>query len=542
MNYSVRIRKNWPLFGAVGILWITAAILLAASLVLNDGHFIYALDDTYIHMAIAKNVAQRGVWGITAYEFTSSSSSLLWTLLLSATNVLFGVTDAGPFLWNLIFATLLVLASYLFLKKYSLKPLANFIVLIAIIFFAPLPLLLFYGLEHIMHALYTIAFVFVAVDILSGKKLAVRDYGLAVLLGLLLTMSRYEGLFLIFAVCILLLLKKRLFFSLLLGGVSAAPLAAYGLISTAHGWYFLPNSVLLKGNIPDLSIAGLLSFIYQFLTRIVENPHFLILLGAASLLLAFRLERQKTFWERISLTLAIFLVTSLLHLMFSTSGLFSRYDAYLVVFGVISISIGLNEFKPRESWNGWNNHSTAGRAAIVLSIAILISPLLGRAFVSLKKPVRATANIYDQQYQMGSFLRQFYQGKGVAANDIGVINYLADIRCLDLYGLASLDVAKSKMTREYSTRRIQDIARQNHIAIAIVYDSWFQGRTGLPKQWSKVGEWILTNNIICGGDTVSFYAVDSLQKSELIENLRAYSPFLPKDNIQYDIAAQRKLP
>jgi hypothetical protein len=41
---------------------VTVAILIA-SYHLSSGHFIYALDDTYINMAMAKNFALHGVWG-----------------------------------------------------------------------------------------------------------------------------------------------------------------------------------------------------------------------------------------------------------------------------------------------------------------------------------------------------------------------------------------------------------------------------------------------------------------------------------------------
>jgi hypothetical protein len=43
---------------------------------MNGGSFTYALDDAYIHLAMAKNFPL-GVWGTTRYEFSSSSSSLL---------------------------------------------------------------------------------------------------------------------------------------------------------------------------------------------------------------------------------------------------------------------------------------------------------------------------------------------------------------------------------------------------------------------------------------------------------------------------------
>jgi len=60
-------------------------------------------------------------------------------------------------------------------------------------------------------------------------------------------MTRFEGLFLV-ATCTLLLLMRRSF--LLAASILAAaalPVTVYGLLALAHGWFFLPNSVMLKG-------------------------------------------------------------------------------------------------------------------------------------------------------------------------------------------------------------------------------------------------------------------------------------------------------
>jgi hypothetical protein len=47
----------------------------------TNGTFVYPLDDTYIGMAIARNLAMHGVLGITSREFSSSGSSpLFWAL------------------------------------------------------------------------------------------------------------------------------------------------------------------------------------------------------------------------------------------------------------------------------------------------------------------------------------------------------------------------------------------------------------------------------------------------------------------------------
>src|SRR5579863_5573742 len=83
-------RAHWPLILALIALWVTVGRLYVLCVRADNGHFVYVVDDPYIHMAIAKNLAAHGVWGVTPYQFSSSSSSIIWPLLLSSIYRLFG--------------------------------------------------------------------------------------------------------------------------------------------------------------------------------------------------------------------------------------------------------------------------------------------------------------------------------------------------------------------------------------------------------------------------------------------------------------------
>ena len=87
-------------------------ILLGQSLARTGGEFVYAQDDPYIHLAMARTLAEHGVWGVRPTEFASASSSPLWTLVLAALWKLGAQQVWVPFALNLIFGCiLLVLAS-----------------------------------------------------------------------------------------------------------------------------------------------------------------------------------------------------------------------------------------------------------------------------------------------------------------------------------------------------------------------------------------------------------------------------------------------
>jgi len=49
------ISKHWPMIVAIVILELIVAGLAILSINQNEGHLVYPIDDTYIHMAIAKN-------------------------------------------------------------------------------------------------------------------------------------------------------------------------------------------------------------------------------------------------------------------------------------------------------------------------------------------------------------------------------------------------------------------------------------------------------------------------------------------------------
>jgi len=166
---------------------------------------------------------------------------------------------------------------------------------------------------------------------------------------------------------------------------------------------------------------------------------------------------------------------------------------------------------------------------MLLFISVIVFPLAGRGFQCLVRTPQATTNIYEQQYQMGLFLSKFYEGEGVAANDIGAINYVADIKLLDLAGLGSLEVAEAIRGRCYDTRQIYELSETKRVKIAIVYEHRFEEYGGMPSQWIKIGEWKISDNVVCGSDTVSFYAVDPKAEDKLIENLRSFSHQLPVD-------------
>ena len=122
--------------------------LTGRAIINATGHIAYGLDDPYIHMAIAKNVALHGVWGVAPDTFAAASSSPIWTAMVAAVFLATGIHDAVPLLLNLFIALTGIVLLGAALTKERLSPLEAAAVVIGVIFFAPLVPMVWIGMEH----------------------------------------------------------------------------------------------------------------------------------------------------------------------------------------------------------------------------------------------------------------------------------------------------------------------------------------------------------------------------------------------------------
>jgi 4-amino-4-deoxy-L-arabinose transferase-like glycosyltransferase len=514
--------SSYPLWSSLVLYWLITLALLGTAITRARGHFGYPLDDTYIHMAIAKHLVNNGHWGLSAGAFSSSTSSPLWTLLIALDYRLLGVNDWAPLMLNLVCGSLVVFVCYSFLKT-KMRPLTLLLVLLLVVLFVPLPVLTLSGMEHTLHGLLTLCLVYSATALLSVKEPSRGQIVLVLALSALVPITRYEGLFLILTIALLLMSSRRFSLAMLVGAAGILPVLAYGLLSLSKGWYLLPNSVLLKGNVPAASIKGAVDFLSHLPDNLGSVPHLLMILVACLFVHLWRTQDERSRRRSRSLILA-FLITALLHMQFAATGWFYRYEAYLVLLGMVilgeELGLAMAHLEGR-----------AGGVALIdvvlgATLAILMAMPLGvRAGRALRDYPLAVGNIYEQQYQMGLFVKSHYDGKGVAANDVGAISYLSDASVLDLFGLGSMDVAEAKREGRFDERTVGEWVRSHNVEIVMIYTSWLEGN--IPGEWTEVGRWRIANNVACAADTVSFYAPTKSQQQDTIDNLRAFSALLP---------------
>ncbi len=485
--------------------------LLVKSLQMNDGKLIYALDDAYIHMAVAKNTVRYGVFGATRYSFSTPTSSPLWTLSIIGLFYLFGVRDFIPLILNYLLGLILLLYFFSRVSRYIN---ATYAFLYSLLFALLLPLfpLIFSGMEHLLHVL-LILMVFERFYIFLEEEKN-RDFRILLFLLFLATTVRLETIFLAGAIFFVLLIRRKFFKAFLPLIFSGLGIVVPGIFFLLNSWPLLPASVLAKGDSRlwiILKNSGLWDAFLFFINalRVKNFKYFevMMLLVALGILISFVKKRN------LFVLYSAYFLTFLAHSTFAQFGWFFRYEAYLVAMGLFLAVVVLPQLKLNLEKRFFPIFS------IVAIMFLLFIAFVERIASNYDVPL-ATHNIYTQQYQMAQFIKIFYQGQAIIANDIGAINYYADIKCIDSMGLSNLTV--QKMWRRLKNTLLDNLSKMYPVQIAVVYEAIFKDM--IPPYWKKAGEWEIRGNIVCGSDRVSFFTV---RDETLSEKLRIYSTFLP---------------
>ena len=508
----------------LAVLFVPVILIQGSVLQYTNGIFIYPFDDTFIHMEIAKHLAEQATWGINDGEFGSASSSLLYTLILTLARFI-STSITVPFIINCIAGFLLLLFAHKWLKRQQISFVAQAIILSAAILLTPLATLMISGMEHTLQTLLLFLFVFRFSDwlekYLQGPTKSISPSIL--LLAVALTLVRYESLFVIGMACLLLFLHKQFKAGLLLGFVALLPVLLFGMYSVSKGSFFMPNSVIVKADSPDQ--LGLSGYINSVLTdKLVNAKTGLPALATQRWLLVLPmlyLVFKKYMRPSYSFILLILTGVTLLHLALAATGWLYRYEAYLF-FSAIVVT-GLVLYKHGKDFLADKTFVT--RLITALLLLFVFVPAVLRGLAALNKTKQACINIYDQQYQMARFSKQYYHNAPLAINDIGAISYFTDAKIVDLWGLATIDVTKSRKEKYWTPHFLDSLSKANKAPVAMIYDVWFND--SLQNYWHKVASWQIQNNIICGDDEVSFYALDSAHIPVLKQQLMQFQPKLP---------------
>lgn len=469
-------------------------LILWALLSKTHGHFEYAVDDAYIHLAVAKNYVLHGVFGITRYGFTSSLSSILWPWLLIGAFKLFGVSSLVPLVLNVLLSLLLIVLSFALLP-----PKRALLLSLSLTFLGSTLGLTFVGLEHVLQILATLIIVVAAVSPPENTGRRVLVLGA---LSALATAIRYEGMAVVLVVALYRLLRRDLWGSVavVLGG--ALPVLLYGLWSRAHGWYFLPTSVLTKAY--RFNLHSPLGWVDLLGLKALRTS--LILPGIYSLWILLLIFLTTPLGRRgdrplLLMTLAVFTI----HLYFGNVHWFYRYEAYIVSLALFALVRSLDTAYLRALWRRLD---VIGKASFGAATFLFLFTVVARGYMAVGYVPSAASEVYRQDYQMALFVKEYYGDGPVVLNDVGNVAFYTDARIIDLWGLATLETARMLLEGRYTQERVDSFVRAKGGKMAVLYGDVFAERY-FPIPWEAVGLWYLLGprRFVVGNKAVYFYAV-----------------------------------
>ena len=477
-----------PLFDRFSIrvmtVWSAAAAAMVGAIVGScQGHFVFALDDPYIHLAVAHNILG-GVYGINASEVSSPSSSILWPWLLVVTEALrlgaFGplalalAASAGSLLVGLRLLRSANVVDVVAAPRWSAGAAIVFVFLVSAL---SLP---FTGLEHSAHIFCSLLTVEALALACAGR--AVSAVHLAALAAL--PLIRFEGLALFLAAIAALAWTGRRREAAMAATAGGLGLALYAAFAWRLGLPWLPSSVLAKSDVTISLGSGVGSFVTAMVEKLAFdlNHHraaaLLTLLGALGWIVWRPAGRQ-----RAPLHLAVAFALAA-HLAFGAYGWFSRYEVYAAAVGAFAVLIGLADIfaSPGRPLLAGSTAESALPSTPAFAASGLCLVLAGPyAQVTLVTPA-AAANIFGQQYQMRRLAQDLYPHP-VAVNDIGLVSWGNPNYVLDLWGLGSETARRLRKAGALTPDAMERLADRRGVEMVMIYDHLF---AGVPANWRPI--------------------------------------------------------
>lgn len=509
---------------------------------LSENNFLYIMDDPYIHLQIAKNFAETGVFGVESGKFSSASSSPLWTFLLSFLYSLGLKSELVPLFINLFMIQLIAFGVYKFTHEVFSDTRIVATVTVFILLSIPSVPLVFNGMEHILHiAVYSLCCFFLFKSLQNNKTSRTDKLLFLITIGISCSI-RYESLSLGVISSIIFALRKQFFTSFLTASAAFLPVIIWGLISISNGWFFFPASVSIKAvdYTPMLfknlnEVPHLLQILDRFISTIISNLMVTsevlvgIFLLRKHILNAFQRTFEGNFSNAKDFYLTIFIGIIFSHILAGKTGWFFRYEAYLITFFWLIAVLFHNEAfeSARQMWK------TSISNKIFLTVLLMIAAfnIIVRSILSNAFTPTAARNMYQQDWQMKNFISQELSGKTIAVNDIGMVNYFTNAKFIDLWGLANYEIAQSRIQKKYNTGFIDNITNREQAEMAFVYDSWFLKYGGLPPKWIKLCDWKIQMNVVAGDSVLNIYSIKTELAGQQKNKLLKFMQSMP-DSIQ----------
>lgn len=507
--------------------WLLPAALLAClgylatEAWLLSGDLGFPLDDSWIHLQFARNLAAGQGLSYNAGQLVTGSTAPLWTALLALLFYLPGNVIVWTKLLGLAFHLASVAATWRLARELGLdRGLAS----LAAVLTLSTSWLAWSALSGMEIPL----FVFLS---LSGMILHLRERAapgrppISAGVFAVAALARPEGLLLL----VLALIDRCLLFNReeegalawrqpplqnVLAGAALAVCALAGpiLFYRWAGGSFLPTTFAAKGGelrrfLPDLP------YIYTILGILFRPQPYMVLLSGAGIVAL--LERLGTPRDR-GLLPALWLVG--LPLAYSTLspggsksllvGNFGRYYfpffPVLVVLGVLGLERAAAALGPR---------LRAGRLRLpvrALLTVLILWPTLSTLVQGAGRYAQNVANVQDSDVAVARWLAPRLHPEAVlAVNDIGALKFLLPNRIIDLAGITNPEIRR-EVNRAISQNRPWEPVMAEEIAkrqpdYLVIFPEWFP-TLSLDPRFHPLHGIPIRDNITMGGDEIVVYA------------------------------------
>ena len=506
----------WRIFSA-----LTIALLCVAAFeycrALTDGELVYALDDSYIHLQIARNLAEHGVWGIRPNELAFGSSSPLWTCLLAATFKVIGFHEWVAGVYSTLSCCLVAMMLDLLLVERIRSHVVRYAIVVAMCLMLPVSTAAILGMEHALHALCLLGFL--------HMYLKRSDLGMAVF-ALVSVGVRYESLFLVLPLACVELLQKRYVAAIFsLFGAAVVPLV-YGAFAMSNGGCFLPNSLMVKS-----ALAMEASFFWKLMDvawcgSVVNNP-MVYYTGIAALLMALH---PRLSW-RFRLGLLSCAVAVFGHLVFAQTGWIynvNRYEIYLFATVPIMLIVSILEVSSKDFDTPGERLASSGLRCGCL---VFMSLLLFRSQDSGIRALRASLETYQTPMLAAKVLASIppeHRG-GIFLNDLGIIAERTDEPIADVCGLGDQLTFNLLRRSERTPENMMKVLQERGVRYAAIYPTMWTSmmlRHYAKKDPVAVAEGVKQS--IWETGPLCLYAMTPEDEEFLAEHLRHLPFALPK--------------
>lgn len=506
-------RKNYQTY-AVFVCLIGMTALLFAVLKATDGVLNYTLDDPYIHLALAENLAQ-GHYGVNTNEYASPSSSILYPFLVAAA-LIAGLGQWAPLVLNVLGAlgTAWILGGLLWDALHKTQ--TGHVSWIALL---TLPMMLvvingfalgFTGMEHTLHVWASLAVI--RGLIVMGQTRSVPWFLIAACIAA--PFLRFEGAALSGAALLAVFLWGHWRTGLVTAATLAGSLAFYVTTMTSLGLPPMPSSVLVKSGPTAAFMAdqdG--AFWYELAASLrasLEHRQGAVLAGLILLVLLGTPRADKS-----ARTVAfVAAAAGIAHLLVGRWGWAHRYEIYIIA---TLLAANLHVWAPVLS--------TAARRITTPALLLLGLPFVGYIYTAaiLLTPA-AAQNIYEQQHQMHRFATEFMT-EPVAVTDLGWVAYDNDTYVLDLWGLGNENARQTYLEIGRTPEALELLTAQSGVAFAMLYDEVFH--EGMPAEWCLIGQ-LETPKVTASFATVEFFLIDRNLETQMRSAMADFAAQLPQ--------------